>query len=316
MNSNTVCQTDAVIEVRGVSKSFKTVRAVDQVSLAIGRGEYVALLGPNGAGKTTLVEMIEGIQKPDVGSIAVLGQPWQGHETRLRSRLGICLQETRFIDKLTAEETLDLFGSFYGQGRQRTREVLDLVNLADKRKSYVVNLSGGQRQKLALGVAVINQPEILLLDEPTVGLDPNSRQEIWSILRQFKERCATLILTTHYMEEAHTLCERIIIMDQGRFLAEGTFEALLAEHADGEVLDFLVREEVAHWDMSAIPGVIQFDWNPESRRGRLLVRSKTGALMPFLQVLRSQGLTLEDLEFRKMSLDDLFISLTGRHLDA
>jgi len=304
-----------VIDVADAVKTFKDIRAVDGVTLRIKRGEYVALLGPNGAGKTTLVEMIEGIQFPDAGKIRMLGRPWKGHDAELRKRIGLSLQETRFIDKLTAEETLLLFASFYGQDRARVEEVLAQVGLMTKRRSYVVNLSGGQRQKLALGVAILNHPEILILDEPTIGLDPNSRREIWNILKDYQRRCATLILTTHYMEEAQYLCERIIIMHQGRFLTEGTFGDLLAKHADGDLIEFTLRETPAEFNFSEVPEIVRFHWNPSERQGRLVVRSKMAALLPFLDYLQRSDLTLETLEFRTLSLDDLFISLTGRHLD-
>jgi ABC-2 type transport system ATP-binding protein len=163
-----------VIEVTDVWKSFKTVQAVKGVSLAIPKGQFIALLGPNGAGKTTLVEMIEGIQKPDSGEITIMGRKWKGHEDELHRLIGISLQETRFIDKLRVTETLLLFASFFNLGRQKVDEIIDITGLEDKRKSLVVNLSGGQRQRLALGISLINNPSILLLDEPTTGLDPNA----------------------------------------------------------------------------------------------------------------------------------------------
>ncbi|HZX62087.1 MAG TPA: ABC transporter ATP-binding protein, partial [Bacteroidales bacterium] len=169
---------DPVIEVKNVTKSFKTVQAIRGIDLRIFQGQFVALLGPNGAGKTTLVEMIEGIQKPDQGEIFILGKKWRGNEDELRNVIGLSLQETRFIDKLTVRETVKLFASFFELGDARVEEIIYVVGLEEKRKSYVVNLSGGQRQRLALGVALLNDPKILLLDEPTTGLDPNARREI------------------------------------------------------------------------------------------------------------------------------------------
>jgi ABC-2 type transport system ATP-binding protein len=217
-----------VIEVKEVWKSFKTVQAVKGVSLSIPEGQFVALLGPNGAGKTTLVEMIEGIQRPDSGEISIMGKKWKGHEDELHRIIGLSLQETRFIDKLRVSETLMLFASFFNLGKQRVEEIIETVGLQEKRKSYVVNLSGGQRQRLALGISLINNPSILLLDEPTTGLDPNARREIWDILHSLKEKSNTsMILTTHYMEEAETLCDYIIIMDHGVVLREGTQKELL-----------------------------------------------------------------------------------------
>jgi ABC-2 type transport system ATP-binding protein len=191
----------------------------------------VAILGPNGAGKTTLVEMIEGIQKPDKGDITIIGKHWKGNEDGLHKIIGLSLQETRFIDKLRVSETLELFASFFDMGMKRVNEIIDLVGLEEKRRSYVVNLSGGQRQKLALGIALINTPAILLLDEPTTGLDPNARREVWEILHKLKDGSDTsMILTTHYMEEAERLCDYIIIMDNGVILREGTLNQLLEDH--------------------------------------------------------------------------------------
>jgi len=222
--------TDYIIEVKNVWKSFKTVQAVKGVDIKIPRGQFVALLGPNGAGKTTLVEMIEGIQKPDSGEITIIGKKWKGNEDELHQIIGLSLQETRFIDKLRVSETLLLFASFFNLGKVRVDEIIDIIGLEEKRKSYIVNLSGGQRQRLAIGIALINKPAILLLDEPTTGLDPNARREIWKILRGLKEKSGTsMILTTHYMEEAENLCDYIIIMDNGVILKEGTLEQLLED---------------------------------------------------------------------------------------
>ncbi len=219
---------EPVIEVKNVWKSFKTVQAVKGISLQIPRGRFVALLGPNGAGKTTLVEMIEGIQKPDSGEILITGKNWKGNEDEIHRIIGISLQETRFIDKLRVFETLHLFASFFRLGPDRVKEVISLVGLEEKIKSLVVNLSGGQRQRLALGIALVNNPSILLLDEPTTGLDPNARREIWDILLRLREKSETsMILTTHYMEEAEKLCEYIVIMDNGKILKEGTLQQLL-----------------------------------------------------------------------------------------
>ena len=220
-----------VIEVKEVWKSFKSVQAVKGISLSIPKGQFVAILGPNGAGKTTLVEMIEGIQKPDKGDITIIGKHWKGNEDELHKIIGLSLQETRFIDKLRVSETLELFASFFDMGMKRVNEIIDLVGLEEKRRSYVVNLSGGQRQKLALGIALINTPAILLLDEPTTGLDPNARREVWEILHKLKDGSDTsMILTTHYMEEAERLCDYIIIMDNGVILREGTLNQLLEDH--------------------------------------------------------------------------------------
>lgn len=303
------------ILVREVRKHFKEVKAVDGIDLEIRRGEFVALLGPNGAGKTTLVEMIEGIQKPDAGEIRIQGKTWQHHAGELRRILGISLQETFFFDKLTVSETLALFASFYGLPRERVGAIMDLVNLEEKRNAYVVNLSGGQRQRLALGIALLNNARILLLDEPTTGLDPSARREIWNILLKLKaESNTTLILTTHYMEEAEFLCDRIIIMDKGKVLAEGTLEQLLSRSNSSEIIEFAIAEERPQLDLNGLHGFQKFTWDGKLSQGRLLVDSIVARLPEFLELLERQRLTLRALECRKMTLDDLFISMTGRHL--
>ncbi len=221
---------EAVIEVKNVWKSFKTVQAVKGIDLTIPKGQFTALLGPNGAGKTTLVEMIEGIQKPDSGEITIMGKHWKGNEDELHRIIGLSLQETRFIDKLRVSETLRLFASFFNLGKERVNEIIEIVGLEEKKRSFVVNLSGGQRQRLAIGLALINTPAILLLDEPTTGLDPNARREIWEILTRLKKESETsMILTTHYMEEAEKLCDYVVIMDNGIILREGTTVQLLSE---------------------------------------------------------------------------------------
>lgn len=228
---------EIVVDVKEVWKSFKTVQAVRGISLSIPKGKFIAILGPNGAGKTTLVEMIEGIQKPDKGEITIMGKHWKGNENELHRIIGLSLQETYFIDKLRVSETLQLFAGFFDLGKDRVNEIMRLVGLEDKRKAFVVNLSGGQRQRLAIGIALINNPAILLLDEPTTGLDPNARREIWDILKRLREKSQTsMILTTHYMEEAEKLCDYIIIMDNGVILREGTLDQLLA---DSRTLDDL-----------------------------------------------------------------------------
>ncbi|MDR1938852.1 MAG: ABC transporter ATP-binding protein [Tannerellaceae bacterium] len=220
------------IEVRNVFKSFKDVQAVRGISLEIERGEFVALLGPNGAGKTTLVEMMEGLRKPDSGEIRLQGKTWQKHEKELRRIIGLSLQETRFTEKLSVRETLRLFASFFSLGNSRVNEVIELTGLENKEKSRTGALSGGQRQRLALAVALLNQPQILFLDEPTTGLDPHSRLDLWNILKELKDRGeTTLILTTHYMEEAESLCDHIIIIDEGKILREGRLQELLTEQA-------------------------------------------------------------------------------------
>ncbi len=303
------------IQVINVKKYFKEVKAVDGIDLEIKTGEFVALLGPNGAGKTTLVEMIEGIQKPDTGEILIRGQHWKNNQDALHRVLGISLQENYFFDKLTVLETLSLFASFYGLHGQRITDMLELTGLQEKSKDYVKNLSGGQRQKLALGIALLNDAQILLLDEPTTGLDPASRREIWNILNRLRtERNISLILTTHYMEEAEFLCERIIIMDKGKILAQGTLQQLLAENKSHELIEFSIEQEVKEDYFSDLAGVHKFIWDEKTKKGHLLVEQIVTQLPLFLNQIKQLNLTLKSLECRQITLDDLFISMTGRHL--
>ena len=310
--SNTLNNLPAV-EVKDVYKSFKTVKAVNGVNLNIKQGQFTALLGPNGAGKTTLVEMIEGIQKPDYGEIFILGKKWEGNENELHRSIGLSLQETRFIDKLTTGETLNLFASFYQLNQSRVDEIIKVIGLNEKRKSYTVNLSGGQRQKLALGIALLNEPKILLLDEPTTGLDPNARREIWNILLKLKNESRTsLILTTHYMEEAEQLCDYIIIIDNGKILLEGTREQLL--NADNKnIIEFTLTESEPQ--LTGNISKFNIKWDASNRIGVIILNDLETELLEFLTYLKSNNFQLKNFESRKDTLDDLFTSLTGRHLN-
>jgi ABC-2 type transport system ATP-binding protein len=305
-----------VIEVKNVWKSFKTVQAVKGIDLNIPKGQFVALLGPNGAGKTTLVEMIEGIQNPDKGEIAIMGKRWKGNEDELHNIIGLSLQETHFIDKLRVTETLLLFAGFFNMGKTRVNEIIDIVGLEEKRKSYVVNLSGGQRQRLAIGIALINNPAILLLDEPTTGLDPNARREIWEILRTLKMKAETsMILTTHYMEEAENLCDYIVIMDNGVILKEGTLQQLLEEDTHEKVVEFTAENPLSQEVIitSDMPFTIHIDESRE--KGFVTLVNFENELPAFMTFMKSRNITLKHMECRRKTLDDLFVSLTGRKIN-
>jgi ABC-2 type transport system ATP-binding protein len=307
---------DPVIEVKNVWKSFKTVQAVKGIDLKIPKGQFVALLGPNGAGKTTLVEMIEGIQKPDKGEITILGKKWKGNEDELHRIIGLSLQETHFIDKLRVSETLLLFAAFFRLGKQRVNEIIDIVGLEEKRKSYVVNLSGGQRQRLAIGIALINNPAILLLDEPTTGLDPNARREIWEILKSLKEKAETsMILTTHYMEEAENLCDYIVIMDNGIILKEGTLQQLLEDDSHEKVVEFTAEHPLARQEISSsgFSFFIQPGETPE--KGFVTLTDFETELPAFMTFMKARNITIKNMECRRKTLDDLFVSLTGRKIN-
>jgi ABC-2 type transport system ATP-binding protein len=305
-----------LVSVKNIKKYFKTVKAVDGVSFEMGEGEFVALLGPNGAGKTTMVEMIEGIQFPDEGEIYIGGKQWHNHEAELHHTIGLSLQETNFFDKITTRETLNLFASFYKLGKTRVDEVLELIQLEEKQKAYVENLSGGQRQKLALGVAMLNNAKLLLLDEPTTGLDPTARREIWNILINLrKQHNTSMILTTHYMEEAEYLCDRIVVMDKGRILSQGTLEELLSQNNCYEIIEFSTHEDISDVEFLKDSGVYKYSWDDKLNKGKFWVFDIVSQLPAVLHKLQQLNYTLKSLECRKMTLDDLFIELTGRHLD-
>lgn len=308
--------------VQSVSKSFGKLKAVDNLSLYLNKGTFTALLGPNGAGKTTLVEMIEGLQQPDSGSISIAGLNWQQHAAQLRRIIGLSLQETRFIDKLTVAETLRLFASFYDIGTRRTEEVMKMVRLTEKQNSYTVNLSGGQRQRLALAIGILHTPQLLILDEPTTGLDPNARRELWEMLEHLKETAGmTLLLTTHYMEEAEYLCERIVIIDKGAILADGSLPELPSRFDTGEQIELeLLTDERSEkfWQalFAAMEGLRKIDLHctEDGIRATMEVERIAAFLPPLMQQLDKLPVRLNHLNARRKTLDNLFTTMTGRQL--
>jgi len=306
--------TEYLIDAKGLHKHFKKVKAVDGVDFALEKGEYVALLGPNGAGKTTLVEMIEGIRTPDQGQILVRGRSLNEDKSALYGLLGISFQETRFLEKITVLETVRLFASFYKQPDEKIGKVIHLVGLEDKKDAYTKNLSGGQRQRLALGISLLNDPEILILDEPTTGLDPSARREIWDILLKLKKNMGTsLILTTHYMEEATQLCDRIIIMDKGRFLAEGSLSSLISSMNMPDVALFTV-EGIIPDDRVLKQDGPDIQWDRAKGKGRCEMKNVAADMPLLFTFLENNSLRLVDFEHTKPTLDDVFLSMTGRRL--
>jgi ABC-2 type transport system ATP-binding protein len=223
------------VSCESLRKTYGAVVAVADLSLAVKRGECFGLLGPNGAGKTTTIEILEGLLTPDAGDVEVLGLRWAQHAAELRQRLGIQLQETQLADKLTVEETLRLFRSFYARGRT-VEELLGIVELESKRTSRVGKLSGGQKQRLSLACALAGDPDLLFLDEPTTGLDPQARRQLWTLLDRFRSRGGTILLTTHYMDEAEFLCDRVAIVDHGRIIALDTPKALIAQLGEPRII--------------------------------------------------------------------------------
>jgi ABC-2 type transport system ATP-binding protein len=299
--------------VRGLRKRYSDVVAVDGLDLDIGTGECFGLLGPNGAGKTTTIEICEGLTDPDEGDVLVLGRRWGEHDRELRARLGISLQETQFSEKLTVEETVRLFRSFYRRGPS-VHKVIATVQLQEKRSGRVGQLSGGQRQRLALACALVGDPDLLFLDEPTTGLDPQSRRQLWELIEQFKADGRAILLTTHYMEEAERLCDRVAIVDRGRIIALGTPRELVASLTAEHVVEFAVGPN-ANLDALAIqsvPGVSAAA--PRDGVWRVRVGELHRTVPALLAELHRQEALLTELRTHSATLEDVFVELTGRHL--
>jgi ABC-2 type transport system ATP-binding protein len=299
------------IECRGLVKRYGDVTAVDGLDLAVSPGECFGLLGPNGAGKTTTIEILEGLNRPDSGDVVVLGRRWGAHDGELKERLGVSLQESRFPDKLTVYETLRLFRSFYRDGRDPDDAMRDL-SLEEKRDSRVGKLSGGQRQRLAVACALTGNPEILFLDEPTTGLDPQSRRQLWEHIGAFRARGRTVLLTTHYMEEAERLCDRVAIVDHGRIIAQGTPAELIGRLHAPNILEFASEPPAGVDVLAAIPGA--FDPRQHGSHWSVSVTSLAEAVPALLLALERSGARLEELSTRRAMLEDVFLALTGREL--
>jgi ABC-2 type transport system ATP-binding protein len=306
----------AAIECRDLRKTYDgKVEAVRGLSLKIFAGECFGLLGPNGAGKTTTIEILEGLLDPTSGQVTILGRDWQEKPRELRELLGISLQETRLSEKLTVRETIDLFASFYEYPRDGD-EVLDQLQLREKADTWVGKLSGGQRQRLAVATALVGNPKILFLDEPTTGLDPQSRRQLWDIVRGFQGAGGTVLLTTHYMDEAERLCDRLAIIDQGQIIAEGTPAELIERLGGHHVLEFEATGEAGSEAMldrwRALPGVESVRY--ENGLLCLNVREPHRTIPALLEAVENHGSQLQHLSTRQASLEDVFVNLTGRHL--
>jgi len=300
--------TAPAIEVTDLVKSYGDLRAVDGVSFTVAPGEFFGILGPNGAGKTTTLEIVEGIREADAGSVRLLGtSPWP-RDPALLSRIGVQLQASAFFDKLTAAEQLDTFGALYGVSRGRTAQMLDLVGLTEKANSPEKELSGGQRQRLSIACSLMHDPEIVFLDEPTAALDPQARRNLWDVLRAIQARGATVVYTTHYLDEAEALCDRVAIMDAGKILALDTPAALVRglDAATRIALPIRVLDEAA---ARALPGVesVQAD------DAEVVLTSREPAVL--LAALAEAG-RLDGVSVRTATLEDVFLHLTGREYRA
>ena len=291
------------------------VVAVNGLSLSVETGDCFGLLGPNGAGKTTTVEILEGLLEPTSGEVEVLGMGWGAVRShRLRQRIGITLQDTRFQDRLTVLEVVRLFRSFYRQG-MTPQEALALVSLQEKATSPVRDLSGGQHQRLVVASALVGEPELLFLDEPTTGLDPQAHRQLWNVITDLREKGRTIFLTTHYMDEAEKLCKRVAVMDQGKIIAEGSPQQLIAQLGAEHVIEFSLKlngEPPDAADFRTLESVTQV--TEEADRYLLTVARPHVTIPELLQFLERRRWALDSLATRSANLEDVFVSLTGRHL--
>jgi len=312
---------EAAISVRQLTKTYKgrpPVEAVRGIDLRVPRGSCFGFLGPNGAGKTTTIEILEGLHSPTAGEVKILGMDWRTQAQRIRERIGVSLQETELSDRLTVLETLRLFRSFYRAGIS-AEQAMKWVLLEDKANSWIKKLSGGQKQRLAVATALVGNPELLFLDEPTTGLDPTNRRQLWDIIRGFKRQGRTVLLTTHYMDEAEMLCDQIAIIDQGKIIAEGTPRELINSLGASQFVEFSVSESdhVSEEELKQLDGVsfVQRESDSANDLFRLTVDEAHRVLPLLLQWIEQRDCELLQLSTRNATLEDVFVKLTGRHLN-
>jgi len=304
----------AALRVRNLRKAYSDVVAVDGIDLEVHPAECFGLLGPNGAGKTTTIEICEGLTDADSGDVELLGLTWKRDAAELRQRLGIQLQETQLSDKLTVRETIRLFRSFFRRCAE-VRDVIGRVQLEEKASSRVGSLSGGQKQRLALACALVGDPDFLFLDEPTTGLDPQARRQLWDLIDQFRASGRTILLTTHYMDEAERLCDRVAIMDHGKVIALGTPRELIASIGADHLLEISAAESAARLDSQVFIGIDSIrDVRIEDGVVRLMVTELHRAVPAVLDELSRRRIPLAELRTHSATLEDVFVTLTGRHL--
>ena len=307
----TAAATEVVIGAQGLKKHYGALAAVDGVSFEVYRGEVFGLLGPNGAGKTTTVEMLEGLRSPDGGTLQVLGIDVAAHPDDLKERIGVTLQTAELYPKLTIVEVLDLFRSFYRRSLP-TEQLIDFLDLGERRNGRTKELSGGQRQRLAVALALVNDPEVVFLDEPTTGLDPAARRSLWDLIEQLKAQGKTILLTTHYMEEAETLCDRLAIMDHGKIIEMGTIGEVVTRRFKERAVQFDRIEGLDDTRLAAMAAVSSVKHDD----GVVLLYTSDvpATISDVLAATESLGVEANNLTVRRATLEDVFLDLTGRAL--
>ncbi len=303
--------TGTVIEVTNLHKTYGDTRAVNDISFSVAEGEIFGMLGPNGAGKTTTMEIVEGLRTADEGSVTVLGMNVGQHPREVKASIGVQLQTTALYPRLTVYEVLDLFGSFFPRALP-VPDLIELVGLEDSRNKLCVNLSGGQQQRLSVSLALVNDPQILFLDEPTSGLDPQARRNIWDVIEFGRQRGKTVFLTTHYMEEAERLCDRVAIIDHGEIIATNQPKKLVEEHFKEEAIEFEMDQTVALDELRQLAEAT----NALIENGRVTVYSDSvpTTISALLELAGQRNIELTDLYVRRATLEDVFLKLTGRRI--
>ena len=299
------------IQVYDLCKRYGNTVAVNGVSFSVAPGEIFGLLGPNGAGKTTTVECILGLRQPDSGSIAVLGMTHGVQSRQIKARVGAQLQTTGLYPQLTVRELVGLFAQLFSKSRP-VNEVIGLVGLQEKARTRSKELSGGQRQRLAVALALVNDPDLIFLDEPTAGLDPQARRGLWDLVRDLKRVGKTVLLTTHYMEEAEQLCDRVAVMDHGRIIALDTPEALINQHFQETAIEFVALGTPSHERLTALPGVTQTFF--ENGRLTLYSTDVPRTMAGLFEMVTVGVLAFKDMTVRQATLEDVFLKLTGRRI--
>ena len=307
------CAMDDVIQVRGLVKRYGPLTAVDGISFTVHRGEVFGILGPNGAGKTTTLEVIEGLQSPTAGETAVLGVDTRRDPQQVKGRIGVQLQASAYFDFLTLHEILTLFGTFYPR-RIPADELLEVVGLADRSGTTLKKLSGGQKQRFTVAASLVNDPEVVILDEPTTGLDPQARHNLWDLIRQIHSDGRTVVLTTHYMEEAQALCDRVAIMDAGRIVALDTPSGLLLRIERPYSVKLSTARELSPQEVEALRPSPEDELTANGASCELRVKDASQTMAHVLEWASDSGITLEHLEVVPSTLEDVFLELTGKEL--